>query len=89
GLVQNGILLQTGETLAQVQNRVLGTATTGQLFTNQPGYAVVGLRAGFDLTPQVGVAVMAENLGDVNYRHYGSGVDAPGANVLVRLRIRY
>ena len=29
GLVQNGILVQTGETLAQVQNRVLGTANVG------------------------------------------------------------
>lgn len=89
GLVQNGILLETGETLAQVQTRVLGTANSGQLFTSQAGYAVFSLRGGLDLTPQIGITVLGENLGDVNYRHYGSGVDAPGANVQVRARVRF
>ena len=44
GLVKNGILQATGETLALVQNRLLGTATTGTLFEETPGFFVVGFR---------------------------------------------
>lgn len=89
GLVANGVLVQTGETLSQVQNRVLGSATSGPLFTTQPGFAVFGIRAGLRVTPQFDLTVIGENLGDVNYRLYGSGVDAPGVNVQVRTRYRF
>jgi outer membrane receptor protein involved in Fe transport len=89
GLVSSGILLSTGETLAQVQNRVLGTASSAPLFTSHPGYAIFGLRAGMRLTPSFDVTVLGENLGDVNYRIYGSGLDAPGANLQVRARYRF
>jgi outer membrane receptor protein involved in Fe transport len=89
GLVRNGILLATGETLAQVQGRLLGTASSGQLFTSHPGHAVVGLRAGMQVSPGLEIAVIGENLGDRNYRLYGSGLDAPGANVSLRVRYRF
>jgi outer membrane receptor protein involved in Fe transport len=89
GLVQNGVLLATGETLTQVQNRVLGTAASAPLFAEEPGFAVIGLRAGYQITRHVNISAIGENLGDVNYRLYGSGVDAPGANVQVRLRVQF
>ena len=41
------------------------------------------------MTPALDVTVMGENLGDVNYRLYGSGVDAPGVNLQVRTRYRF
>jgi outer membrane receptor protein involved in Fe transport len=89
GLVRNGILVETGETLAQVQNRVLGSAASAPLYTSHPGFVTVGARAGVKLPSGFDVAVMVENLGDVNYRLYGSGVDAPGFNVQVRTRYRF
>jgi outer membrane receptor protein involved in Fe transport len=89
GLVQNGILVATGETLAEVQNRVLGTAASAPLFTSQPGWATVGLRGGARLSSGFDVTVMLDNIGDVNYRYYGSGVDAHGVNVQVRTRYRF
>jgi hemoglobin/transferrin/lactoferrin receptor protein len=89
GLVRDSILVATGETLAQVQNRVLGTAASAPLYTSEPGYAVIGLRSGVRLTPQLDVAVIGENLGDVNYRFYGSGLDASGINLHVRTRYRF
>ena len=89
GLVRDGVLLETGETLAQVQNRVLGAAASAPLYTTQQGFVVFGLRTGFRLTSAFDVAVLAENLGDVNYRLYGSGLDAPGANIWVRTRYRF
>ena len=41
------ILLSTGETLTDVQNRVLGTATSAPLFTYLPGYGLFNVRGGF------------------------------------------
>jgi outer membrane receptor protein involved in Fe transport len=89
GLVSGGVLRATGETLTQVQDRVMGTSTASTLFTSHPGYAVVSLRAGLQLTPRFDVTAMVENLGDVNYRLYGSGLDAPGFNLQVRTRYRF
>ena len=89
GLVRNGVLVETGETLAAVQNRVLGTAASGSLFTSHPGYAALSLRGGINLGGGVDVSVMGENLGDVNYRLYGSGLDAPGRSFHARVGYRF
>ena len=89
GLVQNGILVQTGENLTAVQNRVLGSAASAPLYTSQPGYAVVSLRGGVNIGGGLDVTVLAENLGDKNYRLYGSGLDAPGRNVHARVTYRF
>ena len=89
GLVKNGILQATGETLALVQNRLLGTAASGTLFEETPGFFVVGFRAGVRLSPLADVVVIGENLTDRNYRLYGSGIDAPGANLQVRLSYHF
>ena len=89
GLVRGGVLVSTGETLAQVQNRVLGTAASAPVYTSEPGFAVIGLRGGMRLAQGFDLLVLGENLGDVNYRLYGSGVDAPGINLQVRARVRF
>jgi len=89
GLVRNGVLVETGETLAAVQNRVLGTAASGSLFTSHPGYAVLSLRGGINLGGGVDVSVIGENLADKNYRLYGSGLDAPGRSFHARVGYRF
>jgi hemoglobin/transferrin/lactoferrin receptor protein len=89
GLVRNGVLLQTGETLAQVQQRVLGDAQSATLYSSAPGFVVVGARAGVRLSSHLEATVLGENLTDRNYRPYGSGADSPGANVQLRLRLRF
>jgi outer membrane receptor protein involved in Fe transport len=89
GLVRNGILVSTGETLAQVQQRVLGTASSGYLFTSTPGWVVVNLRAGWRLTRDVDVILLGENLLDRNYRLHGSGLDSPGRGAQMRVRYRF
>jgi outer membrane receptor protein involved in Fe transport len=89
GLVAGGVLMSTGETLAAVQSRVLGTATQAPLYTSQAGYFVVGLRVGMRLAPTVDLTVIGENLTDRNYRVLGSGVDAAGATVQARLRCHF
>lgn len=89
GLVRNGVLLRTGETLAQVQQRVLGDATSAPLYSSAPGFFVVGARAGIALSEHLEAIVIGENLTDRSYRLYGSGADSPGANMQARLRLRF
>ena len=89
GLVKNGILLSTGETVAQVQTRLLGTAASGVLFSDGPGFAAVGARAGLPVGSRLDLIVIGENLTDKNYRLYGSGVDSPGINVELKVRYRF
>ncbi|MGH9903204.1 MAG: TonB-dependent receptor domain-containing protein, partial [Pyrinomonadaceae bacterium] len=42
-----GVLIATNETLAEVQNRVLGGADSAPLFRAIPGYGLVSVRGGF------------------------------------------
>ena len=88
GLVQNGILRATGETLAQLQARLLNGASESMLYTKEPGWVAFGARAIVPIRRAVDLIVIGENLTDRNYRVIGSGLDAPGANVQVRIRIR-
>jgi hemoglobin/transferrin/lactoferrin receptor protein len=89
GLVRDGRLVSTGETLAQVQQRVLGGSALLAMFTETPGFAVFGARAGVKLGSHVDLTLIGENLGDRNYRLHGSGVDEPGINMMARLRVRF
>jgi outer membrane receptor protein involved in Fe transport len=89
GLVAGGLLLATGETLAQVQSRVIGTSSLSAMFTETPGFVVFGLRGGVRLGSHLDLTLIGENLGDKNYRIHGSGVDEPGINMVARLRARF
>jgi hypothetical protein len=83
------VLLATGETVTQVQDRVLGVGVnSSSLFPELPGYAVFGVRAGFRFGAHE-LIVDAENLGDENYRGISWGMDAPGRGVAARFIARF
>jgi len=78
------ILTATGETLAQVQDRVLGPGVSSSaLFSAVPAYATVNLRAGFRLWNRHNFIVEFENLTDENYRGIAWGVDAAGRGISI------
>lgn len=89
GLVRSGLLVATGETVAQVQARVLGGASRLAMFTETPGFVVFGVRGGMRIGSHLDLTVIGENLADRNYRLHGSGVDEPGLNVVARLRAKF
>jgi hemoglobin/transferrin/lactoferrin receptor protein len=90
GLVRNGILLPTGETLAQVQLRLLGPGLLpNQLFTKNPGFALLNLRGGFRIGERSSITLILENIFDKNYRTMGSGIDGPGTNAAVRYSFNF
>jgi len=83
------ILIATGETLAQIQNRVLGVGiNSSSLFTTVPAYATFGVRAGWRIRPHE-LVVDVENLSDENYRGISWGVDAPGLGVSLKYLVRF
>jgi hemoglobin/transferrin/lactoferrin receptor protein len=89
GLVRGGVLVATGETLTQVQARVLGGSALLAMFTETPGFVVFGVRGGMRIGSHLDLTVIGENLADRNYRLHGSGVDEPGVNLIARLRAKF
>ncbi len=91
----------TGETLAQVRNRVLpigatingvtivDDATRVPLYTQTRGFVSVNLRSSLALTERIDLMLALMNVFDRNYRTHGSGVDAPGLNAFASVRVSY
>jgi outer membrane receptor protein involved in Fe transport len=91
----------TNETVAQIRDRVLplGARIEGvtvvndgsrvPLYTSTPSFVSINLGGGLIVSKNVRLDVALVNLLDRNYRIHGSGVDAPGAGVYVRLNVRF
>ena len=96
-----GILIPTGETLAQVQNRILpiGATINGvtvvnndtavPLFTSVPGYGLLGVRGGMRFGEHSDVFVDLENITDKSYRGISWGIDGGGRGVTLRYRYKF
>jgi len=96
-----GILIATGETLAQVQNRLLpiGAVINGvrvadndtavPLFTSIAGYLLLNLRGGFRFSENQDVTVDFENIADKSYRAPGWGIDGAGRSFSAAYRFRF
>jgi hemoglobin/transferrin/lactoferrin receptor protein len=82
-------LVATGETLLQIQDRVLGIGVnSAPLFTAVKGYAIVGVRFGVRAGAH-SVVVDGGNLGDANYRGISWGMDASGVGLMARYTYRF
>ena len=96
-----GILIPTGETLLQVQNRLLPVGATINgvrvvdgnslvpLFPYLPGYGLVGVRTSFKFREDSEVFVDFENVFDKSYRGISWGIDGAGRGVTVRYRYEF
>ena len=96
-----GILIPTGETLAQVQNRllpigatingvrVINNDTVVPLFPHLPGYGLVGVRSGWKFAERSELFVDFENIFDKSYRGISWGIDGAGRGVTLRYRYEF
>jgi hemoglobin/transferrin/lactoferrin receptor protein len=96
-----GILIATGETLAQVQDRLLplGATINGvlvvdnntavPLLTSIPGYVLFNLRGGYTFNEKHQLNLSFENIGDRSNRLPGWGIDGPGRSLRVAYRLRF
>ncbi|HEY9402935.1 MAG TPA: TonB-dependent receptor [Pyrinomonadaceae bacterium] len=100
-LTAGGTLVATGETLRQVQDRLLPIgATVGgvlviddqtpvPLYTAIPGYGLFNLRGGYRFSESQEITLDFENIGDKSHRAPGWGVDGPGRSITARYRYRF
>jgi hemoglobin/transferrin/lactoferrin receptor protein len=96
-----GILIPTGETLAQVQNRLLpiGATINGVRVVNNDtlvpthpylaGYGLVGVRGAWKFSETSELFVDFENIFDKSYRGISWGIDGAGRGVTVRYRYSF
>ena len=87
-----GILIPTGETLLQVQNRVLpgvDNNTLVPLFRYLPGYGLVGVRGSIKFAERSELFVDFENIFDKSYRGISWGIDGAGRGVTLRYRYEF
>jgi hemoglobin/transferrin/lactoferrin receptor protein len=54
-----------------------------------PGWFTWSFGASYDVGENATLAAALENVGDVDYRIHGSGVDEPGRNLIVSLTLRF
>ncbi|MBX9601496.1 MAG: TonB-dependent receptor [Bryobacteraceae bacterium] len=91
--VAGGVFLPTGETLAQIQNRVLpGVSNAGlrvPLYFSTAGWASFDLRGGYRIGERITLTAALMNLLDRNYRVHGSGFDSAGINAFAAVRYRF
>jgi hemoglobin/transferrin/lactoferrin receptor protein len=95
------VFAPTGETAAQIRDRVLpiGATINGvrivddgtrvPLFTKTPGFVSVNVRAGLMITTHLDLTLALTNAFDRNYRVHGSGMDAAGRSVYAGVSVTY
>ena len=96
-----GILTATGETLAQVQDRLLplgaiingvrvvNNDTSVPLFTRLPGYGLFNLRGGFNVSENSQFFVQVENIFDQFHRNPSWGIDGTGRSLMMQYRYKF
>lgn len=90
--ISQGLFTPTGETLRQIQDRVLpglADSTRVALYQKTSGWLTWNVQGGYALTERMSVTGGVFNVLDRNYRVHGSGIDAPGVSVFWGFRFRY
>lgn len=54
-----------------------------------PGFATFGLRGGWEVSSMCTLFAAVENIGNIDYRIHGSGVNEPGLNAILSLKVSY
>ncbi|TAH36792.1 MAG: TonB-dependent receptor [Planctomycetota bacterium] len=57
--------------------------------TGTPGFYSVGITGGWDIRENLRATLTVENLTDMDYRVHGSGLNAPGRNVVATVEISF
>jgi hemoglobin/transferrin/lactoferrin receptor protein len=89
----NRVFLPTGESLSQIQARVLPGVTSDTtrvpLYTSTAGWADFQIRGAYMIAERTTLFAGVYNLLDKSYRIHGSGTDAPGASAVLTLTYRF
>ena len=82
--------MATGETLAEIQNRVSGAGVNASpLYTSIAGYATFNVRCGLSFGERHEILIDFRNISDRNYRGISWGLDAPESSLFLRYNLRF
>jgi outer membrane receptor protein involved in Fe transport len=82
------VLIATGETLSQVQDRVLGVGVdNAPLFSYLPGYVTVDVSAGLRLSARHELFLDVLNVTDEYFRGMSWGMPGPGRSIRARYAV--
>lgn len=87
-----GAQVRGQESLLSILDRVLPGVSDGvrvPLYRETPGWAAISFRMGAPLGERMSIECGLLNALDKNYRVHGSGIDAPGRSLDVRLRWQF
>ncbi len=96
-----GVLIATGETLLQIQNRLLplGATINGVLVANNsssvplfnviPGYGLLNFRGGVSVSEKQDLNFSVENVLDKSHRSPGWGIDGAGISFQLQYRLKF
>lgn len=82
-------LIATGESLLQVQNRLLGSATSAPAFRTVAGYGLIGLRGGVKIKENSELLLDFQNIGDKSYRGISWGIDGAGRSISIAYKLSF
>lgn len=54
-----------------------------------PSWTIINLRSSVQVTNKIQAQVLLENVFDLNYRYFASGISAPGRNLVVSARVNF
>ena len=54
-----------------------------------PGWAIINLQANYLFNPHVSVSLQAQNIGDVDYRMHGSGINGVGRSLWGQIHLKF
>ena len=87
-----GILIATGETVIQVQDRLLpdlDNSISVPLFTSLPSYGLANLRGGITINEKANIFWAFENIFDSFHRNPSWGIDGAGRNFTAQFRYKF
>ncbi len=90
--IANGVFTITGESLRQIQDRVLpgvADSTRVPLYSSTAGWVALDVQGGLPIGERWRIGAGIGNLLDKNYRLHGSGLDSPGWNAFANLRYTF
>ena len=83
-----GLIFNRGGTSDNIEQGTIGTSTDncGSIYQGVYGWTTFNLYTGYQINKKFSINLGLENITDIHYREFASGISAPGRNFILSLR---